>query len=98
MINIIIIINAIYIPLMKEIYLSLSQDILKYLDILTIIIIGLSIGLFIITLAFFFIFILPHLIAKNSEINKIRKMLKIIPKDIIFELFVNENKKINDEK
>ena len=97
MINIIVIINVVYIPLMKDIYFSLSEDILKYLDILTIIIIGLTIGLFIITLAFFFFIKLPHLISKNIEINKMRKMLKIIPKDIIFEFFENENNKINDE-
>ena len=66
-------------------------------DFLRILIIVLSIGLFIITLALFFIFILPHLITKNIEINKIRKMLEIIPKDIIYEFFVNENKKKNDE-
>ena len=97
MINLILIINAVYIPLMKDIYFSLSEDILKSFDFLRILIIVLSIGLFIITLALFFIFILPHLITKNIEINKIRKMLEIIPKDIIYEFFVNENKKKNDE-
>jgi hypothetical protein len=40
--------------------------------------------------------ILPILVKQNNQINTIRKMLEIIPRDIIFNFFVQEDMK-NDE-
>ena len=46
-------------------------------------------------MGFILIFLLPILITKNNEINKVRKMLGIIPKDIIINFFIKDDKNDN---
>jgi hypothetical protein len=44
-------------------------------------------------------FCIPYFFYKNKDINKVRQMLMIIPKDILFKIIeqVNGKKEIEDE-
>ena len=53
-----------------------------------------NIGYYIVLVWFYFIYLLPYLIKKNIELNKNRKMLTIIPKEILFEIINKEKSNI----
>ena len=42
---------------------------------------------------FFLFFYLPDILKKNKEITKTRNMLNIIPKDLLYNILLNEKTK-----
>ena len=55
--------------------------------------------IFFIVLVFYYIFyIFPFIIKKNMDLNKTRKMLGIIPKDVFLEILNNEKKMEKEKK
>ena len=50
---------------------------------------------------FYIIYLIPFIIIKNTELNKIKKMIKLIPKDMLLQIINNEkfiiNKKIKTD-
>ena len=95
--NIIVLINEIYLPLMNEIAGTISSDITSFFDFFTYLIIAISNGFIVFIFGYLLFFVFPTLFSKNRGINKVRRMLEIIPKDIIFNLFIVDEQKINDE-
>jgi len=44
---------------------------------------------------FYIIYLIPFIIIKNTELNKIKKMIKLIPKDMLLQIINNEKFNIN---
>ena len=91
--DLIILIHEIYFPLMNDISDSISKDVFNVLDNSNSYIIAFTIFVVLLILGFLSIIILPILVKQNNQINTIRKMLEIIPRDIIFNFFVQEDMK-----
>ena len=71
---------------------SYGQSIYSYIE-------RYSILYFTIIIFFNLAFCIPYFFYKNKDINKVRQMLMIIPKDILFKIIeqVNGKKEIEDE-
>ena len=91
--DVIILIHEIYFPLMNDISDSISKDVFNVLDNSNSYIIAFTIFVVLLILGFLSMIILPILVKQNNQINTIRKMLEIIPRDIIFNFFVQEDMK-----
>ena len=92
-------ISVIYIinPVITDLVEIVTEECEKLFTNLRKIIIFLNIVFFVIFVFFYICYILPFIIKKNIELNKTRKMLGIIPKDVFLEILNNENK-IEKEK
>ena len=89
-------INEIYFPLMNDISESICNEVNNVFDNINSYIIASTIFVIFLILGFLTIIVVPFLVKQNNQINTIRKMLEIIPRDIIFNFFVQEDMK-NDE-
>ena len=90
-----LLIKIILIPLVDDISNSISNELLNIFKKVNNLIIGINISFIVVIVGFILIFLLPILITKNNEINKVRKMLGIIPKDIIINFFIKDDKNDN---
>ena len=90
-----LLIKIILIPLVDDISNSISNELLNIFKKVNNLIIGINISFIVLIVGFILIFLLPILITKNNEINKVRKMLGIIPKDIIINFFIKDDKNDN---
>jgi hypothetical protein len=90
-----LLIKIILIPLVDDISNSISKELLNIFKKINNLIIGINISFIVVIVGFILIFLLPILITKNNEINKVRKMLGIIPKDIIINFFIKDDKNDN---
>ena len=97
MFEVIILIHEIYFPLMNDISNSISKDIFNVFNKSNSYIIASIIFFIFLILGFLLINVVPILVKQNNQINTIRKMLEIIPRDIIFNLFVQEDMKNNED-
>ena len=97
MFEVIILIHEIYFPLMNDISNSISKDIFNVFNKSNSYIIACIIFFIFLILGFLLINVVPILVKQNNQINTIRKMLEIIPRDIIFNLFVQEDMKNNED-
>ena len=74
---------------------ALNDDIINKLDNLKIITLILCIIIFVFYFSIFIAYFPANLYKKNNEINNNREFLKIIPKNVILDIFKNEDEKIN---
>ena len=95
MLNMVLLINQIFFPVLSDFANNISNEINELFDSLTLFIIVIILFIIIFVFIFSLTFIVPNLIKQNKEINKIRRMLEIIPKDIIFRFFLNDENKNN---
>ena len=95
MLNMVLLINEIFFPVLSDFAFSINKEINELFDSLTLYIIATILCIIIFVFIFSLTFIVPIIIKQNREINKIRRMLEIIPKDIIFRFFLNDENKNN---
>ena len=81
---------------MNDISESICNEVNNVFDNINSYIIASTIFVIFLILGFLTIIVVPFLVKQNNQINTIRKMLEIIPRDIIFNFFVQEDMK-NDE-
>ena len=91
--------EEIYRPAVENFVEALSLDIDSYGQSIYSYIERYSILYFTIIIFFNLAFCIPYFFYKNKDINKVRQMLMIIPKDILFKIIeqVNGKKEIEDE-
>ena len=74
---------------------ALNDDIINKLDNIKIITLILCIIIFVFYFSIFIAYFPANLYKKNNEINNNREFLKIIPKNVILDIFKTEDEKIN---
>ena len=89
-----IVIIYIYKPSFESLIISIQNVIEDIYDHIYNYILISNIGYYIVLIWFYFIYLLPYIIKKNIELNKNRKMLNIIPKEILFEIINKEKSNI----
>ena len=89
-----IVIIYIYKPSFESLIVSIQNVIKAIYDHIYNYILISNIGYYIVLIWFYFIYLLPYIIKKNIELNKNRKMLNIIPKEILFEIINKEKSNI----
>ena len=91
--------EEIYRPAVEDFIEALYLDIDSYGQSIYLYIENYSILYFSIIVLFNLFFCIPYFFYKNKDINKVRQMLMIIPKDILFKIIekVNGKKEIEDE-
>jgi hypothetical protein len=85
--------EEIYRPAIETFIAALSKDIDNYGNIIYNFIEQFAILFFIIIISFNCFFYIPYILHKNKNINKVRKMLMIIPKDILLKIIEKTNGK-----
>ena len=90
-------INVINEYILKESFTKISNfladDIHDLFNHIKVFIIMILITFYIIFFLFFLFFYLPDIFKKNKEITKTRTMLNIIPKDLLYNILLNEKTK-----
>jgi hypothetical protein len=80
---------------------NLNEVIDTIMDQIKRVIVLIAIVFYIVLGLFYIIYLIPFIIIKNTELNKIKKMIKLIPKDMLLQIINNEkfiiNKKIKTE-
>ena len=74
---------------------ALNEDIINKLDNIKIITLVICINIFLFYFSIFIAYFPANLYKKNNEINNNREFLKIIPKNVILDIFKSEDEKIN---
>ena len=77
--------------IIKNDIISLFDDYNKFIQYF-------ELSYFILVFLFIFLFLIPNLYYWNNDINKSRRMLRIIPKDVLLELLTNSESEENIEK
>ena len=90
--------EEIYRPAIESFIEALSLDIDKYGENIKVHIERICVLFFIVVIGFNFFFYIPFFSHKNKDINRVRQMLMIIPKDILFKIIEQFNGKKEAEE
>ena len=74
---------------------NLNDVIDMIMDQIKKVIVLIAIVFYIVLGLFYIIYLIPFIIIKNTELNKIKKMIKLIPKDMLLQIINNEKFIIN---